>query len=113
MTMMLNETPSAQGISETFSPQVLVTQRVFDFDKMPKVEIGEYIEASTTDEKTNDMKSRTHELIALGPAGNFQGSLKCFDVETGKVVWCRTYKTLPISDRIIKVMHKWVQGQKA
>ena len=44
MTMMLNETPSAQGISETFSPQVLVTQRVFDFDKMPKVELGEYIE---------------------------------------------------------------------
>jgi len=72
--MILNTIPLAQGVSEMFSPRV--TQHVFDFDNMSKVEFGEYNEASADADIINYMKSRIHYCIALGSAGNFQGSLK-------------------------------------
>jgi len=90
VTLMLNVVPNKQGVSEHLSPRTLITGRKFDFATMPKVLFGAYVEASTDADLTNDMKSRTHPCIGLGPSGNMQGSLKCFDIQTGKVVTRRT-----------------------
>ena len=54
------------------SPQTLITGRKFDFDTMPKVLLGAYIEASTDADISNDIKSQTYPCISLGPAGNLQ-----------------------------------------
>jgi len=82
---------------------------------MPKVLFGAYVEASTDADITNDMKSRTHPCVSLGPSGNMQGSLKCFDIKTGKVVTHRTNKVIPMPDDIIiiKTVNGWDQGQNA
>ena len=53
------------------------------------------------------MKDRTHSCLSLGPAGNLQGSLKCFDILTGKVVTRRTIKVLPMPDRFLKTPNRW------
>ena len=43
-----------------------------------------YVEASVDAIVTNDNSERTTSCVALGPAGNRQGLVKCFDIETGK-----------------------------
>ena len=49
------------------------------------------------------MKLRTHGCVALGTAGNWQGSTKCFDLDTGKVVLRRIIgEALPSPDLVIK-----------
>ena len=51
-----------------------------------KFDVGVYVEASTDAVIMNNNSDRTHVCIFLGPSGNRQGSLNCFDLETGKVV---------------------------
>ena len=99
---VVNAVPAAEGISQVFSPREIVTQRKFDFKKDCKALFGSYIEASTYEIVTNDMKSRTHSCIALGPSGNWQGSTKCFDLSTRQVVIRRTVKEVPMPDRVVK-----------
>ena len=64
-----------------------------------------YVEASTNAIITNDMASRTHSCISLGPSGNWQGSTKCFDLSTRDVLTHRTVKEVPMPDRVKKVVN--------
>ena len=84
--MWPNAVPSNLDVSQMYSPREIVTQRKLDCTKHCKVELGAYVEASTDRETTNDMVSRKHECIVLGPSTNLQGSLTYFDINTGKVV---------------------------
>ena len=54
-----------------------------------------YIEASTDAIVVNDNTKRTHSCIALGLSGNREGSVNFFDLETIKVVVCRTINHIP------------------
>ena len=114
VAMMLNAFPSAQGISETLSPCTIVTRGLLDVKKDCRCQFGDYIEPSIDAVITNDMKSRTQTCIAVGPSGNLQGSVTCFDLETGKVVIRRTInEVIPMPTRVIKSINQWGQkGQK-
>ena len=57
------------------------------------MDIGSYVEASTDAAVTNDNTERTRSCDGLGPVGNRQGSVKCFDIESGKF-------TLPYRDAV-------------
>ena len=104
---MINAVPADGGISEIFSPREIVTGRKIDMEKDCRALFGSYVEASKDAVITNTMDERTHSCIALGPAGNLQGSLKCFDLLTGKLVIRRTFKCLPLPERIIKLVNLW------
>ena len=62
---------------------------------------------------TNGQDNRTHPCIALGASGNRQGSIKCFDLETGKVVVRRTFRTMAWPDRLIKKANAWGKKSKS
>jgi hypothetical protein len=109
--MWLNATPARNGISVDFSPREIVTQLKIDFSKHCRVSFGAYVEASEDADITNTMRPRTHACIALGPSGNLQGSVKCFDLETGMVVKRRTIVELPMPDEIIAKVSEW--GEKS
>ena len=85
----------------------LVTGMKLDFKKDCRARFGAYMEANYDDVVTNSMKDRTHACIALGPTGNIQGLLKCFDIDTGKIVKRRTITPLPMPDCIVKKVRKW------
>ena len=57
-----------------------------DYTKYWKAVLGGYIESSEYAIVKNDMKTRTHECMALGISGNIQGYTKCFDTLTGRVL---------------------------
>ena len=80
-----------------------------------KVLFGSYVQASNDAIITNTIKLRTHGCVAPGTSGNWQGSTKCFDVETGKVVTRRVVKQVPHPDRVIKRVNEWgktTRGEK-
>ena len=107
VVMMINAVPANLGISENFSPREIVTGRKIDMKKDCRALFGAYVEASRDADVTNTMAERTHSCISLGPSGNLQGSLKCFDLITGKVIVRRTFRTIPIPDRILKLVNRW------
>ena len=108
---MINAVLAAKGISDRFAPREIVTGRRLDLNHI-KAGFGEYVEASTDADVTNDMKARTHACISLGPSGNWQGSQLCFDIETGKVVLRRVIKVLPMPDSVIDILNNWGKSQK-
>ena len=115
VTMFVNAVTDALGVSERYSPREIVTQQNFDFERDYKVLFGSYVEASNDAIITNTMKLRTHGCVALGTSGNWQGSTKCFDLETRKVVTRRVVKEVPYPDRVIKRLNdlgKTPRGEK-
>ena len=83
--MMIISVPAAKGISDRFAPSEIVTGRRLNL-KHIKAGFGDYIEATTDNKVTNDMKGQTHGCVCLGPSENWQGSQVCFDLKTGRVV---------------------------
>ena len=86
--------------------------RGVDYSKDCRADLGAYIQASTDKVVTNGNTPRTNGCIALGPSGNRQGSLKCFDIETGKLVVCRIAKQMPWPDRMLKIACEWGRKSK-
>ena len=101
VTMMINAVPADSGISEKYSPHEIVTGQKLDMKKDCRALFGAYVEDSKDAVTTNTMDERTHSCIPLGPSGNLQGSVKCFDLLTGKLIIQRTVKTAPYPHRII------------
>eukprot|EP00957_Ditylum_brightwellii_P154745 11777997-Ditylum_brightwellii.AAC.1 len=89
--MMLNSVPAEKGISDCSAPHVIVTGWHLNL-KHIKARFDDYIEASTDDTITNDIKFCTQGCVSLGPSRNWQGSQVCFDLETGRVVLRRVIK---------------------
>ena len=84
--LWLNAMPHAkEGISDTISPCEIILRRHLDFEKHCRGNFGSYIEAHYDDVITNTMKSRTYPALLLGPTGNIQGTVKAYDLTTGRV----------------------------
>ena len=49
------------------------------------LEFGQYVEANSDPDVTNNMVSRTFSGVYLGPTGNIQGMKKVFDLLIGAV----------------------------
>ena len=86
VTMMINAVPADGSISEKYSPREIVTGQKLDMKKDCRALFGAYVEASKDAVTTNTMDKRTHSCITLGPSRNLQGSVKCFDLLTGKLI---------------------------
>ena len=107
ITVLVDAVPDTLGVSERYSPCKIVTQRKFAFKWDCKVQFGAYIQASDDAMITNNMHLRTQGCVALGTAGNCQGSTQYFDLNTGKGVSCRISRVLPYPDRVVKRVNEW------
>ena len=86
ITLWLNAVRPISGLTRGLSPRELVTGRGVDYNKDCRATFGAYVQATTETIVTNDNTPRTHGCISLGLLGNRKESLKCFDLEMGKVV---------------------------
>ena len=105
--MMLNAVASDSGISVEFSPREIVTCHKIDMKKDCRAVFGTYVEASKYADIINTMANRTHSCLALGPSGNLESLVRCFDLIMGKVIVRWTTKVLPIPERILKLANRW------
>jgi len=92
-----------------FSPREIVTGLSTNYERDCKCDPGSYVEASTDVIVTNDNTERTRSCVAVGPVGNRQGSVKCFDIETGKMLHRRTVTQIPwpLDNILIRKVEAW------
>ena len=110
--MWLNAIPRKSGAVQGISPRELVTGRTVNYKKDCRACMGGYVEASTYTIFTNDNTPCTHSCISLGLSGDRQGSVKCFDLETGKFVVRRTINQIPWPERMIENASAWGRRSK-
>ena len=65
-------------------PREFATGLTDDYARDYKVDPGPYVEVSVNATVTNDNSEQTTSCVTLGPAGNRHGSVKCFEIGTGK-----------------------------
>ena len=98
-TRTINMLPSSDGVSDTMSPETIVTGRPkMDYRSM-KLEFGTYVQVY--DGTSNDTKSRTLGAIALNSTGNSSGDYFLMSLATGRRIHRRSWTTLPISETVI------------
>ena len=88
--MLINDIPRKAGAFQGICLCKLVTGRTVNDKRYCWSCIGGYVKSITDAIVMNDNMPCTHSCIALGLSGNCQGSVKCFELETGKVVFRRT-----------------------
>ena len=86
VALWLNAFPCKLGISKEFSPRAIVLRTNLDVSKHAPFSFGQYVQTTEEPELSNSMQPRTAGGIFVGCAGNIQGSLKVFMLETCKVV---------------------------
>ena len=80
----INAPPATNGISTVHSPREIVLKRSVDFDLHCRADFRQYIHAHIEPEKSNDMNGRTFAVLYLGPTGNLKGTVKTWDINTGR-----------------------------
>ena len=78
------------------APRTIVTRIPTNFRRDCKVASGEYVEVEYADVITNTQKPRTYPCLAFEPSGYRQGTTKCLDILTNKVVHRRVIRHLPM-----------------
>ena len=84
-TDKFNIFPAKNGISDYYSPETLVTGRVFDYNKHCQFEFGDYVQGNDYNDPRNDMRPRTIDGIYCRPTENGKGHY-LMDLQTGREV---------------------------
>ena len=82
----LNAFPAKTGVPTTFSPRELLMRWRLDYKKHCQVLPGSYCKVHNEPVPLNTMTPCTHECIACGPTGNFQGRVKFYCLNTGCIL---------------------------
>ena len=98
-----NYYPAKGGISQYYSPQMIILKQKVDFAKECVVEPGSYVQGYGHETHRNQ-KTRTVDAIYLGPASNIQGGHVLMDLTTGKKCERKQVKVLPITSQVIKLV---------
>jgi hypothetical protein len=76
--------PTKGGVSDTLSPNTIISGETLDFKKHLSLQIGQYCQVHEEDTPRNSQVARTKGAISLGPSGNFQGAFKFMALNSGK-----------------------------
>jgi hypothetical protein len=97
----LNQFPWKHGISQTMSPDTIMTGKPPpDFTKM-RLEFGSYVQVFEDNDPSNTIKARSTGAIALSPTGNAHGDYFFMSLATGARLSRHRWTELPITDTAI------------
>jgi hypothetical protein len=102
MALWMNAFPVKSGVSDKISLRELMLHWRLNYKKHCPVEPGTYCEVHDKPTPTNGMMPQTHKVIALGPIGNLQGSVKFYCINTGRVHKRRSFTQMPMLEHVIQ-----------
>ena len=102
MVLWLNTFPTAGGISQTYSPRIIMTYCNLDYYKNYRVEFGRYDQTKEDAPPTNTTVERLQQAIYIGTTKNFQGSCNLISLRTGHRTTRKKFTPLPIPQYVIK-----------
>ena len=106
----LNFFPSKNGISEYYSPRMILHQKNLDYNKNCKYTYGTYVQAHDEPSQTNDLSARTLDCIYLRYKDTHQGGHELLHLQTNKIIVRRNITPMPITqtiiDKVTAIAHK-------
>jgi len=106
----LNIVPATGGISEYYSPHMILTKQQVDYNIHCTVPFGAYVQSNQDNEPLNMLQPRTVDTIYLRPLLNFQGGHEVMDLYTFQVLKSRTVTECPITPLIVKAVE--IKGEE-
>ena len=83
-TQQLNLFPAKGGISEYYSPHMIMAKKNVDYNKHCQHTFGTFVQANQENNPTNTQAPRTIDAIYLRPLNNVQGGHEVMNLATGK-----------------------------
>ena len=102
VTSDLNLFPVKGGVSEFYSPNVILSKRNLDYKKHCMFEFGSYVQASQVNYPSNTNKPRTIDAIYLRPTKTIQGGHEVLDLRSNRVITRPKVTAIPVTDLIIE-----------
>ncbi len=86
-TNMLNLFPVKGGVSQHYSPKMIMSQQSLDYEKHCQAPFGAHVQANQDNDPTNMNLARTIDAIYLQPNVNVtQGGHELMNLSTGEVI---------------------------
>ena len=107
----LNIAPVKGGLSEYYSPYMILNQRDLTMKKDFPHSFGDYVQFPQEPDPYNSHAERMEDGIFLRASRNKQGGMEIMSLQTGHVLnrtWC---KPLPITPLVIKRVHELAAKQ--
>ena len=102
----LNNLPADDGVSDTMSPNTLITGAPgIEYKELTKLQFGDYVQVHQENTITNTNEPRSVGAIAIYPSGNAQGTWYFMSLNTGKRLHRRNWTVLPMGEEIITKVH--------
>ena len=108
---MLNNFPSKGGVSDRFSPRMLLTGENLDAKIDLPLEFCSYCQVHENDEPRNTMVARTQAALSMGPSGNKQGGQNFMSLRTGLKLVRFSWDELPMPDTVVGRVRQLAKGQ--
>jgi hypothetical protein len=102
----LNFFPAKNGISQYYSPRMILHQRNLDYDKHCQYAFGTYVQAHDEPDPSNTNAPRTLDCIYLRYNDNEQGGHDLLHLQTNHMITRRRVTPIPITPAIIKMVHR-------
>ena len=99
---MLNQFPTKNGISNTFSPKTIISGESLDYKNHLQIQFGQYCQVHEDHTPRNSEKEQTLGAISLGPSGKKQGGYYFMSLKTGSKVHRFSWDEFPMPDSMIK-----------
>ena len=107
VTQNLNPFPAKGGVSDHYIPNMILSQRNWDYNKIFQVESSDYVKASQVNDPNNTNCTRILDGIYLCPAPNFQGGHQIMDLWTRQLITGQKLIDMHIRDVVINSVEKW------
>ena len=104
----LNSLPADDGVSNTMSPNTLVTGVPgIEYKELTKLQFGDYVQVHQENPITNTNEPRSVRAIAIYPSGNAQGTWYFMSLNTGRRLhrrnWTVSLMGQDVLDRVDKL----------
>ena len=97
----LNQFLWSHGVSDTMSPDTIITGAPPpDYNNL-RLEFGSYVQVFEEEEPSNTLRARSTGAIALTPTGNASGDYYFMSLATGAVISKHSWTELPITETAI------------
>ena len=111
VTERLNMFPAKHGISQYYSPAVIMNRRPLDYNKHCKHSFGEYVQAGQQNDPTNTPIERTIDAIYMRPNDNQQGGHRVMNLNTGKIITRNKVITIPLTKIVQNKVEQMAKDQ--
>ena len=101
----LNFFPAKNGVSQYYSPRMILHQRSLDYSRHCQYAMGTYVQAHDEPTVSNTNAPRSLDCIYLRYNDNAQGGHELLHLPTNAVIKRRTVTPVPITPAIIKQVH--------